>query len=115
MGSERRLNALRLAVGDQAGKHFHEVSGARVDVLPPLSLAKCRLDRLRFGFIDRAAAFRCEVACVGFGLGLKNAVDRGEELDELVDCPVAFLGAQLGVVAHPFKLLEDRCWLSFRQ
>src|SRR5262249_43760080 len=77
---ERRLDALALVFGDQAGKHLPEVRvlGARVDVLPAISLEECRLDRLRLRLADRAAALRREVTRVGFGLGLQNAVHRGD-------------------------------------
>ena len=45
----------------------------------------------RLDLVDCAAALRREVICVGFGLGPQDAVDRTDQLDELVDRPVAFL------------------------
>ena len=83
-------------------------SGARVDVLPAVSLEECGRDRARLGLADRAAALRREIICVGFGLGLQDPVDRGDQFDELVDRLVALLRRQPGVVAHPFELVEDR-------
>src|SRR5712692_4365232 len=64
---ERRLDALALVFGNQAGQHFPEVRvlGARVDVLPAVGFEECRLDRPRLGLVDRAAAFRREIAGVG--------------------------------------------------
>src|SRR6266481_5913549 len=61
---ECRLNALPLVFGDQAGKHLPEVRvlGARVDVLPAVSLEECGLDRPRLGLVDRAAALRRAVS-----------------------------------------------------
>ena len=82
--------------------------GARVDVLPAVGLEECGLDRPRLGLVDRAAARRREVARVGLGLRLQDAVHRGDQLDELVDRPVALLRRQSGVVAHPLELVEDR-------
>src|SRR4029077_4123601 len=81
---ERRLDAQALAFGDQARKRLAEmrVLGTRVDVLPAVSLEECGLDRPRLGLIDSAAALRREVTCVGFGLGLQDAVHRGDQLDE---------------------------------
>src|SRR5437868_1023931 len=107
---ERRLDALALVFGDQAGKHLAKmrVLGARVDVLPAVSLEECDLDCPRLGLVDRAAALGREVTCVGFGLGLQDAVDSGRQFDELVDRPVAFLRCQPGVVAHPLEFVEDR-------
>src|SRR6476660_6067659 len=87
---ERRLYALALVFADQAGQHLPEVLvlGARVDVLPAVSLEECGLDRARLGVADRAAALRREIICVGFGLRLQDPVHRGDQLDELVDRPV---------------------------
>jgi hypothetical protein len=55
---ERRLDALALVFGDQAGQHLAEmrVLGARVAVLPAVSLEECGLDGPRLGLVDRAAA-----------------------------------------------------------
>src|SRR5215813_11107336 len=87
------MDALPLAFGDQARKHFPEmwVLGARVNVLPSVSLEERGLDHLSLGIVDDTAAFRHKVACVGFGLGLQNAIHRSHQLDEFVDSPVAFL------------------------
>jgi ornithine cyclodeaminase/alanine dehydrogenase-like protein (mu-crystallin family) len=84
-GGERRLDALALVFGDQAGKHLAEarVLGARVDVLPPVSLDECGLDRPRLVLADRAAALRRKVTCVGCGLGLQDAVHRADQLAAL--------------------------------
>ena len=62
-GGERRLDALALVFGDQAGKHLAEarVLGARVDVLPPVSLDECGLDRLQLGLVD------CRIISEEFG------------------------------------------------
>jgi hypothetical protein len=59
--------------GDQARKHLAEmrVLGARVDVLPAVSLEECGRDRPRLGLVDCAAALRREITGVGFGLGLQ--------------------------------------------
>jgi hypothetical protein len=77
---ERRLDALALVFGDQAGKYLAEarVLGARVDVLPAVSLDECGLDRPRLDLVDCAAALRREVICVGFGLGLQDSVHRSD-------------------------------------
>ena len=52
---ERRLDALALVFGDQAGKHLAEmrVLGARMDVLPAVGLEECGADRLQLGLVDR--------------------------------------------------------------
>jgi hypothetical protein len=46
---ERRLDALALVFGYQAGKHLAEmrVLGARMDVLPAVGLEECGADRLQ--------------------------------------------------------------------
>src|SRR5205085_8634696 len=78
---ERRLNALALVFGDQAGKHLPEmrVLGTGMDVLPSVSPEERGLDCLCLGRVDRTAAFRCEVAGVGFDLELQDAIHRGDQ------------------------------------
>jgi hypothetical protein len=75
-GGERQPDALALAFGDQAGQHLAEVRvlGARVDVLPAVSLEERGLDPPRLRLVDRTAAFRREVVRVGFRLGSQDAV-----------------------------------------
>ena len=106
---ERRLYALALLFVDQAGEHLAEVRvlGAGMDVLPSVGLQKRGLDRARLGLADRPATFGCEVAGVGLGLSLQDTVQRGDQLDQLIDGPVALLRTQLGVVAQPLQLVED--------
>src|SRR5262249_33106469 len=106
---ERGLNALTLLFGDQAGQHLAEVRmlGARMDVLPPVGLQERSLDRSRLGLVDLPAALCREVARVGLGLALQDSVDRGDQLDELVDRLVALLRSQPRVMAHPLQLVED--------
>src|SRR6516165_2089982 len=91
------------------GKHLPELRmlGAGMDVLPAVGLEKRGLDRPRLGLVDRAAALRYEVACVGPGLGLQDAIDRGYQLDEVVNRLVALFRRQSGVVAHQLKFVED--------
>src|SRR4051794_9394172 len=74
--SERRLNAPALLSGDHAGQHLPElwVLSARVNVLPAVGLEECSRDGPRLGLVHRAAALRCEVSSVSFGLGLQDAV-----------------------------------------
>src|SRR5262245_46726053 len=106
---ERRLDALPLAFGDQARKHFSEMRmlGARVNVLPSVGLEESGLDHPPLGIADGAAAFRRKVARVGFGLGLQNAIHRSHQLDEFVDSLVAFLRRELGVMTHPLELVQN--------
>src|SRR5579862_8311431 len=109
-GGERRLDAPTLVVGNQDGEHVAEmaVAGARVDVLPAVGVEERGLDRGGFVVTHGAAAGRREIARVGPGLRLQNAVDRGHQLDELVDRLVAFGIRHAGVVTHPFDLVDDR-------
>ena len=107
---ECRPNALALFVGDQAEKDLSEVRmpGARVDVLPPVRPEKGGFDVPGLDFVDRAAARRHEVSGVGCGLGSQDAVHRGDQLDELVDRPVACLRREFSIDAYQFELVEDR-------
>src|SRR5215471_5512179 len=80
---------------------------ARMDVLPSVGFEERSLDRSRLRLADRPATLAREVTGVGLGLNLQDAVHRGDQLDELVDCPITLLRTQLGVVAQPFQLVED--------
>ena len=53
-----------------------------MDVLPAVGLEECGRDRPRLGCVDRAIARRREVVCVGFGLGLQDAVHRADQLEQ---------------------------------
>src|SRR5215469_7035271 len=90
---ERGLNALTLLLRDQSRKHLAEVwvLGAGMDVLPPVGFQERGLDRSRLRLAYRPAARSREVAGVGFGLRLQDAVHRRDQLDELVHRPVALL------------------------
>src|SRR5436190_1457344 len=109
-GGERRLYAPTLVVGNQAGEDIAEmaVPGARMDVLPAVGFEESGLDRGCFRLADAAAAGRPEIARVRDRLRLQNAVDRGNQLDELIDRLVAFGARHTGVVTHPFDLVDDR-------
>ena len=54
-----------------------------------------------------------EIARIRFGLRLQNAVDGGDQFDELVDRPVALLRRQFSVIADPLQLVEDRVLALF--
>jgi hypothetical protein len=41
-------------------------------------------------------------------LGAQDAVHRGDQLDELVNRPIAFLRRQPEVVTYPFEFVDDR-------
>src|SRR5262245_6290401 len=90
---ERGLNALALVLRDQARKHLSElrVLSARVDVLPPVGLEERGFDGPRLALIDCAAAPCREVAGVGLGLPLQDAVHGSYERNEIVDRLVACL------------------------
>src|SRR5436305_5171440 len=79
-----------------------------MDVLPAIGPEKCGLDCARLRLVDRAAARCREVASVGFGLGLQDAVHRGDQLNELVDSGIALLRRYSGVVANPLEFVQDR-------
>ena len=110
---ERRLNAVALVFGDQAGKHLAEmrVLGARMDVLPAVGPEEGGLDCLHLGRVDRTAASPREVAGVGFGLNLQDAIHRGDQFDEVIDAPVALLRGQPGIVTYPLELVDDRLFV----
>src|SRR5262245_12502601 len=65
---KRRLDALALTLRKQVGKHLAEVRvlGARMDILPPVSLEESGLDRASFRLVNRAAAPAREIAGIGF-------------------------------------------------
>ena len=75
--------------------------------MPAVSLEKPGLDRPSLDLVDRPATFRREVSCVGFGLRLEDAIDRGDQFDELIDRQVALSDGQLSIVANPFEFVED--------
>ena len=83
--------------------------------MPAVGLEERGLDGARLGLVDRATAGRREVGRVGLGLRLQDAVDRGDQLDELVDRPVALLGRQLGIARTHSSSSRIACWLSSRQ
>src|SRR5262249_46715463 len=60
------------------------------------------------GFTDRAAAVGCEVARVRYGLALQNAVDCGDQGNEVVDRLIALPCCQPCIVAQQLELVEDR-------
>ena len=84
-----------------------------MDVLPAVSPEEGGLDCLRLGRVDRTAAFRCEVAGVGFDLKLQDAIHRGDQFDEVIDAPVALLRAQPGIVTYPLEFVDDRVLAFF--
>ena len=106
---ERGPDALALRVGDQARQHLAElrVPCARMDVLPAVSIEERGLDRPHLGITNRTAASRDEVAGVGLGLRLEDAIHRADQLNEFVDRAVALLHREFGVVAHPLELVKD--------
>jgi hypothetical protein len=75
--AERRLNAQALVFRYQAGKHLAEVRvlGARVDVLPAVSLQEGGPDRSCLGLVDRTAAVCREVTCCRVVANAATAVD----------------------------------------
>src|SRR5260221_868242 len=77
-------------------------------MLPSVSPEERGLDCLRLGRVDRTAAFRCEVAGVGFDLKLQDAIHRGDQFHEVIDAPVALLRGQPGIVTYPLELVDDR-------
>ena len=77
------------------------------EYLPAVRLQERGFDLPRLGLGDRPPARGREVASVGCGLRLQDAVHRGDQVDELVDRPFACLRRDLGVDAHPFELVED--------
>lgn len=107
---KRRLDPATLAFGDQVGQYFAELRMlcSRVDVLPAVRLEESVFDFSFLGVIHRAAARWGEVVCIRLGLGLEDAVNGRDKLDELANCPVAFLFRKLSVVPHPLKFVEDR-------
>ena len=107
---ERCLNAPALAFGDPAGEHLAEMRmpSAGVDVLPAVGRKKGGLDRLHLVRLHGSTAIGGEIARIGCGLRLQNSVDRGDQLDEIVDCPVAFFGRQRRVVPKEFEFVEER-------
>jgi len=76
--------------------------------LPAVGLEECGLDRPSLRLIDHAAAGCGEIARVGFGLSLQDAVHRRHQLDELIDRPITLFRRYPGVVAHPLQFVEDR-------
>ena len=112
---ERGLNALALLVGDQAGKHLPEVRMpcARVDVLPAIRLEERGLDRLGLGFVDRAAARRHEVSGVGLACACRMPSTAATSSMNSSTARSRCSAVMLGVVAHPFELVEDRVLAFF--
>src|SRR6516162_7334038 len=104
------LNALALALGDQAGEHLGEMRmpGPRMDVLPAIGSEEGGLDRPRLVGADRAPAIGDKVAGIGSALRLQNSIHCGNQLDEFVHRPVALLRHQCGVLPRQFELVEDR-------
>ena len=84
------------------------VAGARVDVLPAVGFEESDLDRHCFVRTHGTFAGRCEIARIGRGLRLHDAVDGGNQFDEFVDGLIPFDIRDAGVVTHPFDLVEDR-------
>jgi len=107
---ECRLNALVLAFGDQTGEHLAEIrmASAGVDVLPAVGRKKGGLDRRHLVRLHCSTAIRGEIASIGCRLRLQNSVHCGDQLDEIVDCPVALFGRQRGIVPSELELVEER-------
>jgi hypothetical protein len=58
--------------------------------------------------VQGAAADLREVVRVRGALRLQDAVDRAHQRDQVVHGRVARVGRELGVLAHPFQLVQDR-------
>jgi hypothetical protein len=98
--SECCLNAPALAFGDQTGEHLAKMRmpSARVDVLPAVGRKKGGPDRQHLVRFDHSFAIGGEIARIGCGLRVQNSVHCGDQLDEIVDCPVALFRRQRGIV-----------------
>ena len=105
---ERGLDAHGLTFGDEALKHVSEMrmACARVNVLPPVSFEETGFDDPRFRRAECAAAVGLEIARVGGGAPLQQAIDRNDELDEFIDSLVAIVVRHGDVVTDPFQLIE---------
>src|SRR5215813_2884353 len=107
---ERCPNALALAFGDQAREHLSEVRvpGTGVDVLPAICSKEGGLDGPRLVSINCAPAIDSEVTCIGRSLRPQHSVNRSYQLNEVVDCPIAFRAGQPGVMPQQLEFVEDR-------
>ena len=81
---------------------------ARDDVLPAIGGKHGGLHGFGLGVRHGPAADFEEVARIGRGLRLQDAVDGADQRDQVVHRRVARVGRELRVLAHPFELVEDR-------
>ena len=108
---ERRQDALTLAFGDQTDEHLAKMwmPSAGVDVLPAVGRKKGGLDRQHLVRLRRSTAIGGEIAGIGCGLRLQYSVHCGDQLDEIVDCPVAFFCRQRGVCRRNSSSSRSAC------
>src|SRR5215831_3029301 len=107
---ERGLNALALEFSDQARQHLAEmrVPGTGVDVLPAIGSKEGGLDGSLLVCINCAPAIGSKVARIGRSLRPEHSVNRGHQLNEVVDRSVALLAGEPGVVPQQLEFVEDR-------
>src|SRR5215472_4873955 len=107
---ERCLNTLALAFGDQGREHLAEMRmpGTGVDVLPAIGSKEGGLDGSLLVCINCAPAISSKVARIGRSLRPEHSVNRGHQLNEVVDRSVALLAGEPGVVPQQLEFVEDR-------
>ena len=81
---------------------------ARDDVLPAVRLEHGRLDLAHARRVACRVGDAAEVARVGRGLRLQDAVDRADQRDQVVDRGVALGSGRASRLPCPFQLVEDR-------
>src|SRR4029079_16497018 len=81
---------------------------ARYDVLPPIGFQHRVTNRTLLGHIESALAHADEMVGVRARLELQDAVDSRDELDQVRDRAVARVVVELGVLAKPLELVENR-------
>src|SRR6185437_14488477 len=79
---------------------------AREDVLPAIGLEELRRHAVGLLCRKRPPAMRGEIAGIGLGLRLEDAVDRRDEPDEVIDRAIALALRQRRVVAPQLELVE---------
>ena len=76
-------------------------------VLPAVRLDEEILDRVLFVIPEVAIAEPQEVCGVHRGLPLHDAIDGADEVDQVADRGIPFLGRQPGIDAPPLELIQN--------